>query len=132
LTVRHIEALKQPKRILIDKYLETPIDFNIFSEEAETILITSEKVGKEKLKQLEEKENIKIFVLPLKNEKFEINDILNLLKEENIIHVLVEGGRGLITSFIKNKIFDKLSINLKTKHIKQLGSDVLLQLYTSQ
>ena len=156
LTVRHIEALKQPKRILIDKYLETPIDFNIFNKEAETILITSEKADKEKLKKLEERENIKIFVLPLKNDKFEINDILNLLKEEDIIHVLVEGGRGLITSFIKDKLFDKLSvfiapkivgedgissigelgietinqaINLKTRHIHQLGNDIFLQLY---
>ncbi len=157
LTVRHIESIKQPKRILVDKFLETPIDFNIFNEEAETILITSEKANKEKLKKLESKDNVKIFILPLnEKEKFEINDILNLLKDEGIIHILVEGGKSLITSFIKEGIFDKLSvfiapkiigedgissigelgieaisqaINLETKHIKQLRNDVFLQLY---
>ncbi len=156
LTVRHVKVLKQPKRILIDKYLDTPVGFNIFNDEAETILITSERANKEKLKELKKKENIKIFILPLKNERFEIREILNLLKEEGIIHILVEGGRGLITSFIKSGIFDKLSVfiapkiigedglssigelgvetisqalKFETKHVKQLGNDVLLQMY---
>ncbi len=156
LTVRHIEVEKQPKRILVDKFLETPVEFNIFNGEAETILITSNKADKEKLKKLEEKENVKIFVLPLENDRFNIRDILNLLKEEGIIQILVEGGKGLITSFIREGIFDKLSvfiapkivgedgissignlgietinmaIQLKIKNVKQFEEDILLQLY---
>jgi diaminohydroxyphosphoribosylaminopyrimidine deaminase/5-amino-6-(5-phosphoribosylamino)uracil reductase len=155
LTVRHINVSKQPKRVLIDKYLDTPVEFNIFNKEAETILITSEKANKGKLQELEKRENIKIFILPLENERFNLKEVLSLLKEEGIIHILVEGGRGLITSFIKENLFDKFSvfiapkiigedgissvgelgietvgqaINLKPKHIKQLGDDVLLQL----
>ncbi len=156
LTVRHIDALKQPKRILIDRFLETPVDFNIFNNKAETILITSEKAEKSKLAQLEKRENIKIYILPLENGKFKIEHILDLLKEEQIIHILVEGGKGLITSFIKEKMFDKISafiapkiigedgisvvgelgvenineaIQLKTKKIQQLGNDILIQMY---
>ena len=156
LTVRHIDALKQPKRILIDRFLETPVDFNIFNNKAETILITSEEAEKSKLTQLEKRENIKIYILPLENGKFKIEDTLDLLKGEQIIHILVEGGKGLITSFIKEKMFDKISafiapkiigedgisvvgelgvenineaIQLKTKKIQQLGNDILIQMY---
>lgn len=156
LTVRHIDVSKQPKRVLIDKFLETPVDFNIFNNKAETILITSEEAEKSKLTQLEKRENIKIYILPLENGKFKIEHILDLLKEEQIIHILVEGGKGLITSFIKEKMFDKISafiapkiigedgisvvgelgvenineaIQLKTKKIQQLGNDILIQMY---
>jgi len=155
LTVRYIETERQPKRILIDKYLETPINYNIFNEEAETFVITSEKADKSKIEVLQKKPNVKVFILPLRNKYFNWNDILDKLKEEGIIHILVEGGKGIITSLIKQDVYQRIStfiapkligedgissigqlgikdinqsINLKISNIQKLGQDILLQL----
>ncbi|NPA54251.1 MAG: bifunctional diaminohydroxyphosphoribosylaminopyrimidine deaminase/5-amino-6-(5-phosphoribosylamino)uracil reductase RibD [Aquificae bacterium] len=153
LTVRHIKTEKQPKRILIDKDLKTPADFNIFSGDAETIVITSKNADKGKIKLLEKK-GIRLIFLPLVENRFRIEDILDALYKEEIVHLLVEGGKNLITQFIHKNMFDRISlfiapkiigeegissigklgiedinqaIKLKRKKIKTLGEDVLMQ-----
>jgi len=111
LTVRHVETEKQPVRILIDKRLKVPPTYNIYNNEAKTIVITSKLASQENLKRLSEKENVEIVFLDLdENEKFKIDDILNTLYEREIVHLLVEGGRGVITDLIKERKFDKISI----------------------
>ncbi len=121
LTVRHVETEKQPKRVLVDKDLKTPFDFNIFDKSAETIVITSDRVDKEKIKELEKRENIKVIILPLKKERFSIKDILDALYKEEIVHLLVEGGKNLITQFIKEGIYDKISLFIAPKIIGEEG-----------
>ncbi len=155
LTVRHVETEEQPKRVLIDKDLKTPLDFNIFDKSAETIVITSDRADKEKIKKLDKRENIKVIILPLNEEKFSITDILNVLYREEIVHLIVEGGKNLITQFIKEGIYDKISVfvapkiigeegissvgklgikdikdavGLKRKKIVELGEDILIEL----
>jgi len=111
LTVRHVKTEKQPVRILIDKRLKVPPTYNIYNNEAKTIVITSKLASQENLKRLSEKENVEIVFLDLdENEKFKIDDILKTLYEREMVHLLVEGGRGVITDFIKERKFDKISI----------------------
>jgi diaminohydroxyphosphoribosylaminopyrimidine deaminase/5-amino-6-(5-phosphoribosylamino)uracil reductase len=120
LTVRHIPAEKQPLRVLIDKNLKTPTDFNIFDTSAKTIVITSEKADKEKEKILLEK-GIKIIKLPLYKDRFQIKDILDALYKEEIVHLLVEGGKGIITQFIRENMFDRISVFIAPKIIGEEG-----------
>jgi len=111
LTVRHVKTEKQPVRILIDKRLKVSPTYNIYNNEAKTIVITSKLANQENLKRLSEKENVEIVFLDLdENEKFKIDDILKTLYEREIVHLLVEGGRGVIADFIKERKFDKISI----------------------
>jgi len=111
LTVRHVKTEKQPVRILIDKRLKVPPTYNIYNNEAKTIVITSKLASQENLKRLSEKENVEIVFLDLdENEKFKIDDILKTLYEREMVHLLVEGGRGVIADFIKERKFDKISI----------------------
>ncbi len=120
LTVRHIPAEKQPLRVLIDRELKTPTDFNIFDTSAKTIVITSDKADKEKEKILLEK-GVKIIKLPLYKERFQIKDILDTLYKEEVVHLLVEGGKGIITQFIKENIFDRISVFIAPKIIGEEG-----------
>ncbi|RMA97573.1 bifunctional diaminohydroxyphosphoribosylaminopyrimidine deaminase/5-amino-6-(5-phosphoribosylamino)uracil reductase RibD [Hydrogenothermus marinus] len=121
LTVRHIKSEKQPIRVLIDKDLKLPLDFNIFNKDAKTVVLTSENADKEKIKKLQEKENIKIKILPLNNGYFTIKDILNSLYEEEIMHLLVEGGQNIITQFLKEGLYDKISVFIAPKIIGEDG-----------
>ena len=111
LTVRHVATEKQPIRILIDKRLKVPPNYNIYSNEAKTIVITSKLANQENLKDLLEKENVEVVFLDLDEyEKFKIDDILKILYQKEIVHLLVEGGRRVMADFIKERKFDKISI----------------------
>ncbi len=156
LTIRYIDTEKQPIRILIDKELKTPLNYKIFNEKARTLVITSDLADEKKLKKLEEKENIEIIKLPLYMCKFKIKDILNELYQRDIMHLLIEGGKDTITKFIKENIFDKISLfiapkligedgissiglldiedinqskELEIKSIKQIDKDIFLEIY---
>ncbi|WP_456391880.1 bifunctional diaminohydroxyphosphoribosylaminopyrimidine deaminase/5-amino-6-(5-phosphoribosylamino)uracil reductase RibD [Persephonella sp.] len=155
LTVRNYPSKKQPLRVLVDKSLEVPLDFKIYSSDASTVVITSEIAPSEKIKKLEEK-GIKIIRLPLKEGRFDINDILKALYDMEVMHLLVEGGKGIITEFIEKGVFDKISlfvapkiigedgisgigrlgiediseaINLRIESIKKLDRDLYIELY---
>ena len=121
LTVRHIKTDKQPVRVLIDKNLKTPIDYKIFDENAKTIVFTGKNSDKEKIKFLSEKKHIEIIKLSLKNKKFELKDILNELYKRDIIHILVEGGKQMITQFIRENTFDKISVLIAPKIVGEEG-----------
>jgi len=155
LTVRDYPSKRQPLRVLVDKNLKIPLDYRIYDTDARTAVITSEKAPAEKVKKLEEK-GVQVIKLPLKEGRFDINDILKALYDMGVMHLLVEGGKGIITEFIEKGIFDKISLfvapkiigedgisaigrlgvediseatNLEIKRIKKLGSDLYIELY---
>jgi diaminohydroxyphosphoribosylaminopyrimidine deaminase/5-amino-6-(5-phosphoribosylamino)uracil reductase len=128
LTVRHIKTEKQPVRVLIDKDLKTPVNFNIFNDDAKTVVFIGENADKEKIKVLKDKENIELIELQLKNGKFDLENILNELYKKEIVHLLVEGGREVITEFIKNNLFDKISVFIAPKIIGDEGISAVSKL----
>ncbi len=121
LTVRHIETEKQPKRVIIDRDLKIPINYKVFDKNADTVIFTSKNADKEKIKQLEKKENIKVIQIPLKEGRFDLMDILEELYRLEIVHLFVEGGKDLITQFISEKLFDKISLFIAPKIIGEDG-----------
>lgn len=121
LTVRNISTEKQPIRVVIDRDLKIPINYNVFNVDAKTIVITSKNVDQEKLKIFEEKGNIEIIKLPTIKNRFKVEDILKVLYEKNIVHLLVEGGKDTISEFLKNSLVDKISLFVAPKIIGEDG-----------
>ncbi len=121
LTVRNISTEKQPVRVVIDRDLKIPINYNVFNFDAKTIIITSETVSQEKLKIFEEKDNIEIIKLSTFENKFKVEDILKALYEKEIVHLLVEGGKDTVTEFLKNRVVDKISLFVAPKIIGEDG-----------
>jgi len=120
LTVRLYPSKKQPVRILIDKDLKVPVDYNIYDGNAQTVVFTGKNAPAKKIKQLEEKA-VKVIKLPLKGGNFSIKDILNSLYQLGVVHLLVEGGKETITAFIQEGIFDKISLFVAPKLIGEDG-----------
>lgn len=121
LTVRYVKTEKQPIRVLLDSKLKVPIDYNIYNNQAKTIVITSKNTNTKNLEKLSQKENVEIYQLDLYNEKFKIKDILDILYKNKIVHLLVEGGKEVITSFIKESFFDKISLFMAPKIVGEDG-----------
>ncbi|PMP77455.1 MAG: bifunctional diaminohydroxyphosphoribosylaminopyrimidine deaminase/5-amino-6-(5-phosphoribosylamino)uracil reductase RibD, partial [Sulfurihydrogenibium sp.] len=121
LTVRYIQTEKQPVRVLLDSKLKVPLDYNIYNNQAKTIVITSKIADSQKLKELSKKENVQVYQLDLFDGKFKIKDILEILYQNQIVHLLVEGGKEVITSFVRENIFDKISLFMAPKIIGEDG-----------
>lgn len=99
LTTRLVKG-KNPVRIFTDRNLEVPGNFNVYNDEAPTLVFNSLKD--------EEKGNIRYIkldfgtnILPQINEK---------LYQMQIQSVLVEGGAFLVNEFMKNDLWDEVLV----------------------
>jgi diaminohydroxyphosphoribosylaminopyrimidine deaminase / 5-amino-6-(5-phosphoribosylamino)uracil reductase len=120
LTVRHIEG-RNPWRIVLDPELNLPVDLKLFRNnyDQRTIIVLCEK-GLKKKRKLVQIENSGIKIIKAKKSDENNIDLKSLLKELakiNITSVLVEGGSKILTSFIKQKLFDDLILFISPKLI---------------
>ncbi|KFE99885.1 riboflavin biosynthesis protein RibD [Chryseobacterium formosense] len=104
LTTREIFG-RNPIRILIDIDLKVPTDFNIYSNEAETLVFNSVKEGEEG--------NIKF--IKTSRENF-LENMLKKLYEFQIQSIIVEGGSFVLQQFIDANLWDE-TIIIKNKNL---------------
>lgn len=121
-----------------------------------TIIATTNKADKEKIKLLESK-GILVIITKQKNNKVDLNDLMIKLGRLNIDSILLEGGAELNFSAINEKIVDKVicyiapkiiggtlaktpiggqgieklidAINIKNMSLKSIGEDVVIEGY---
>lgn len=115
LTTR-IENGRNPIRIILDSTLRIPLDSKVVTDQrAETWIFTSKQHSvetKEKLEQL----GIKIFVTNGLT-RVDLHDTLTILGEHSISSVLIEGGGEVNSSFLAEKLVDKLVLYVAPKLI---------------
>lgn len=108
LTVRNVNG-NNPIRILIDFDLKIPEDFNIYNNEAPTLVFNFIKNDK--------RENVKW--IKIERKKI-LKNILQKLYEEQIQSVVIEGGSFTIQQFLDENIWDKIIViknpNLSLEH----------------
>ncbi|MFP4698370.1 MAG: bifunctional diaminohydroxyphosphoribosylaminopyrimidine deaminase/5-amino-6-(5-phosphoribosylamino)uracil reductase RibD [Eubacteriales bacterium] len=98
-----------PVRIIVDTKGRTPIDSNVLNvqSKAKTIIATTEKVSKEKIKAFQDK-GADMLITPLKDNKVDLRFLMQKLGEKGIDSVLIEGGATLNYSCIKEGVIDKV------------------------
>ena len=109
LTTRLVKG-KNPTRIIIDRNLRIPTNAQVLSvpEKNKTIIFTTEAASKYKIDKITKKD-VEIIVLPAKKGgDIDLRSIIRILYKKGIGTILVEGGSRTITSFIKEKLADKL------------------------
>lgn len=109
LTTRLVKG-KNPTRIIIDRNLRIPTNAQVLSvpEKNKTIIFTTEAASKYKIDKITKK-GVEIIVLPAKKGgDIDLRSIIRILYKKGIGTILVEGGSRTITSFIKEKLADKL------------------------
>lgn len=106
LTVRNVEG-KNPVRLLIDPHLKVPSHFNIYNDEAETIVFNFQKD--------ESNQNISFAKI---NDTGNIwPEVFSLLHQKNVLSVLVEGGAYTLNNLIELKLFDEARIIISDKKL---------------
>lgn len=105
LTTREVVG-RNPVRILIDFDLKIPENFNVFNEEAPTLVLNSIKNSVEGHIQF----------IKIEKENF-IENLMKTLYERQIQSVLVEGGRFTLQQFIDAGIWDE-AIIIRNKNLE--------------
>ena len=98
LTVREVEG-SNPIRIVIDKDLKLSADFNLFNNEAKTIIFNQTKS--------EEKNSNNYIKINFNNLT---KNILQELHKQNIQSIIIEGGTKTLQSFIDKNLWDEARI----------------------
>jgi diaminohydroxyphosphoribosylaminopyrimidine deaminase/5-amino-6-(5-phosphoribosylamino)uracil reductase len=109
---------KDPARIIVDTEARIPLDakvLNLKSDE-KTIIATTERANKDKIKALEEKGAL-VILTPLKNGKVDLKYLMKTLGEKGIDSVLLEGGSTLNYSALNEGIVDKVITFISPKII---------------
>ena len=119
LTVRHPNwKAKQITRVILDTKLRFPQNAKIADtlSEGKILIFTAEKNRGGKADSLRKK-GVEIFHLPADNGKIKLKSVLTQLGERGISSLIVEGGNTLQTSFLDNRLVDKVFLTLSPKLI---------------
>lgn len=117
LTAR-VDGGKNPIRIVVDSSLKIDINANVVQDKsAKTIIATTDKADKDKILKLQAQDVDVIVVNKDKNDKVDIEKLLDILGQKNICSILVEGGATLSGSFVAKKLVDKVYFFIAPKII---------------
>jgi diaminohydroxyphosphoribosylaminopyrimidine deaminase/5-amino-6-(5-phosphoribosylamino)uracil reductase len=109
LNVRHVKG-RNPVRVIVDGNLSIKIESISLNdpERTNTWVFVSENIRGDKLNKLLDK-GVKIIFAPSdENNIIELKFILEKLAEENIVSLLVEGGKSIFSGFISQNLFDEI------------------------
>lgn len=117
LTAR-VDGGKNPIRIVVDSSLKIDINANVVQDKsAKTIIATTDKADKDKILKLQAQDVDVIVVDKDENDKVDIEKLLDILGQQNICSILVEGGAILSGSFVAKKLVDKVYFFIAPKII---------------
>ncbi|MBN2009174.1 bifunctional diaminohydroxyphosphoribosylaminopyrimidine deaminase/5-amino-6-(5-phosphoribosylamino)uracil reductase RibD [candidate division KSB1 bacterium] len=128
LTIRHL-AGKQPRRIVLDSQLQTPLNSNLLTDAhaSQTIIATTRpnSIALSKIQKMG------ITIWRMEADDFggvALAPLLHRLAEERISTLLVEGGASIFTSFLRERLVDRLVIMMAPKIIGR-GTDAIGSLH---
>ncbi len=116
LTVRLVRG-RSPTRIILDSRLRMPLDAEIVRTRgiAPVIIVTAAQAEGEKASRLREMGIEVLAVPPDTAGEIDLVGLLQLLGERTISSLLVEGGARVITSFLRQKLADKVVVAIAPK-----------------
>ena len=117
LTVRLVQG-RSPVRVIVDSRLRVPLDANVLSDGgAPTLIATTPHAPESTAHAIRARgaEIIRAHATPEGN--VDLADLLQRLRQRRIASVLIEGGRGIITSALRGRLVDRLTVCIAPKVI---------------
>src|SRR3989475_9031305 len=117
LTVRLVHG-DSPVRVVVDSQLRTPLDANVLdTADARTIVATTALASEERAAVIRARGAEVLRVKADADGHVDLRDLLASLREQGIRRVLIEGGRGIITSALRDRLVDRLTVCIAPKVI---------------
>ncbi len=138
LTVRLVEG-RNPRPVVFDTHLRIPLDRALLRDRSEELIVLAGRppaedpafnVRKGRLEAL----GVTVKVVPVERGEVSLPEALTALRAEGVNSLLLEGGATLATSFLRIRLFDRLTtyiapilIGSGTEAIGELGIDEVAQ-----
>jgi diaminohydroxyphosphoribosylaminopyrimidine deaminase/5-amino-6-(5-phosphoribosylamino)uracil reductase len=110
LTVRAVDAPRQPLRVVLDRNGRVPSTARLFSEPGNVMIATTERSSHEQHTAWKEA-GAEVIVLPAVERGVDIGALLQLLGERDVLEVYCEAGARLATSLIHDDLVDRLELH---------------------
>jgi diaminohydroxyphosphoribosylaminopyrimidine deaminase / 5-amino-6-(5-phosphoribosylamino)uracil reductase len=116
LTVRLVKG-RNPLRIVLDSRLRIPLHSRILKnqDQARTVIVTTEKAAKGKLKSLNDMGIELLCTNMTKSGEINLSELFPVLGQRGVSSVLIEGGSSVITSILRERLADKLLVIIAPK-----------------
>jgi len=110
LTVRMVRG-RNPYRIVLDDQLNIPDTAKLISDglQNKTLILTVQPIDHPRARELSHKGVQVVSIVPDDEGRIDLTAALKHLADLRIESILVEGGGTVFTSFIRQKLFDKIS-----------------------
>ena len=109
LTVRDVDAVRQPARVLVDSTGRTPASPRLFGD-GEVVVVTTDTSSHEAQTGWKEA-GAEVIVAPRSDEGVDLRAMLDALGQRDWLELYVEGGGQLATSLLKADLVDRLEIH---------------------
>jgi GTP cyclohydrolase II len=117
LTVRLVPG-KSPVRVVVDSTLRIPLHANVLdTSAARTIVATTPHASEERAKAIRARGADVLRVDADADGHVDLRDLLARLRNDGIRSVLIEGGRGMITTALSDQLVDRLTVCIAPKVI---------------
>jgi len=110
------QASRNPVRVILDSCLEIPLDSRLLREEGKTIIFHARGANPSKRKKLE-KEGVECIAVKKSKRGLDLRRVLSILGRKGNMSVLVEGGQKVNTSFLEEKLVDKVVLIFSRKEV---------------
>ncbi len=109
LTVRLKGVEKKIKRVVLDSKLKIPIKSYLVESAPKTplIIFTLNESNKDKIRELREK-GIEVILSEQNSDEISLDFVINELCKRKIGKLMVEGGTKIASSFLKNRLVDRV------------------------
>jgi len=117
LTVRLVEG-PSPIRVIVDSTLRIPLTANVLADRtARTIIATTPAAPEERARAIRAAGGEILRAHPNESGAVDLADLLRRLRGIGVASLLIEGGRGIITSALRDHLVDRLMVCIAPKVI---------------
>lgn len=102
-------GIRQPARVIVDTRLETPLSAAVLHSGGGKVLIATCSEDSRKIKALENG-GATVVCLPEKNKSVNMAELMAELGRRNIVSLIIEGGSGIFTTALTERLVDKLAL----------------------
>jgi diaminohydroxyphosphoribosylaminopyrimidine deaminase / 5-amino-6-(5-phosphoribosylamino)uracil reductase len=123
LTVRSVEARRQPARVIVDSSGRTPARAAVFGPESETIVATTD-AAPQAARDAWAETGAEVLVLPPSDQGVDLHALLEQLGGRSILDLYCEGGATLATSLLAERCVDILEVHYGPKIVGAGGPQI--------
>ena len=110
LTTRLVEG-RSPLRVIADSGLRIPLDANVVSDRAaRTLIVTTEQASAARRREFQRAGAETVIVRTDADGRVDLHALVDQLGNRGIESLLVEGGAGIITSMLRERLADRLVV----------------------